>query len=55
MKAIVYHNYGSPDVPRLEDIQKPIPDNDEVLLKVHAVSINSWDCEMLTGGNRGRT
>jgi len=49
MKAIVYHNYGSPDVLRLEDIQKPIPDNDEVLLKVHAVSINSWDWDMLTG------
>tara|TARA_B100001964_G_scaffold38817_1_gene42177 strand:+ start:753 stop:1730 length:978 start_codon:yes stop_codon:yes gene_type:complete len=49
MKAIVYHNYGSPDVLRLEDIQKPIPGDDEVLVKVHAVSINSWDWDMLTG------
>lgn len=49
MKAIVYHNYGSPDVLRLDDIQKPIPGDDEVLVKVHAVSINSWDWEMLTG------
>jgi len=49
MKAIVYHNYGSPDVLRLEDIQSPIPGDDEVLVKVHAVSINSWDWDMLTG------
>ncbi len=49
MKAIVYHNYGSPDVLRLEDIPKPIPSDDEVLVKVHAVSINSWDWDMLTG------
>ena len=49
MKAIVYHNYGSPDVLRLEDIQTPIPGDDEVLVKIHAVSINSWDWDMLTG------
>jgi len=49
MKAIVYYNYGSPDVLKLEDIQKPIPGDDEVLVKVHAVSINSWDWDMLTG------
>ncbi len=49
MKAIVYHKYGSPDVLRLEDIPKPKPNDDEVLVKVHAVSINSWDWDMLTG------
>ena len=49
MKAIVYYNYGSPDVLKLEDIPKPIPADDEVLVKVHAVSINSWDWDMLTG------
>jgi NADPH:quinone reductase-like Zn-dependent oxidoreductase len=49
MKAIVYNNYGSPDVLRLEDVEKPSPRDDEVLIKVHAASINSWDWDMLTG------
>jgi NADPH:quinone reductase-like Zn-dependent oxidoreductase len=49
MKAITYHKYGTPDVLRMEDIAKPIPGDNEVLVKVHAVSINSWDWDTLTG------
>jgi NADPH:quinone reductase-like Zn-dependent oxidoreductase len=49
MKAIVYDQYGSPDVLRLANIQKPVPGDHEVLVKVQAVSINSWDWDMLTG------
>jgi len=49
MKAVVYPKYGSPDVLQLKEVEKPIPKNDEVLIKVHAASINSWDWEMLTG------
>jgi NADPH:quinone reductase-like Zn-dependent oxidoreductase len=49
MKAIVYDRYGSPDVLRMEDVERPIPGDNEVLVKVHAVSINSWDWDMLTG------
>ena len=49
MKAIVYPQYGSPDVLSLEDIEKPFPGDDEVLVKIMAVSINSWDWDMLTG------
>lgn len=49
MKAIVYNRYGSPDVLDLEDVPKPVPGDNEVLVKIHAVSINSWDWDMLTG------
>jgi len=43
MKAIVYHKYGSPDVVKLEEMEKLTPKEDEVLIKVHAASINSYD------------
>ena len=49
MKAIVRHEYGSPDVLRLEEVDKPKPGDDEVLVRVHAVSLNSSDWEFLTG------
>ena len=49
MKAIVYTKYGSPDVLRVKEVKKPVPNDDEVLVKVHAASINSWDWDMLTG------
>jgi NADPH:quinone reductase-like Zn-dependent oxidoreductase len=49
MKAIVYHQYGSPDVLKFEEVEKPAPKDDEVLIKVHAVSINGSDREGLIG------
>ena len=49
MKAIVYEKYGSPDVLVLKEIEKPVPNENEVLINVHAASINSWDWDMLTG------
>ena len=49
MKAIVYTKYGSPDVLELEEVDKPIPTDNEVLVKVHAVSINDWDWGLLQG------
>ncbi|MBW2410718.1 MAG: NAD(P)-dependent alcohol dehydrogenase [Deltaproteobacteria bacterium] len=49
MKAIVYAKYGSPDVLEFREVAKPIPDDHEVRIKVHAASINSWDWDMLTG------
>ena len=49
MKAIVYHQYGSPDVLKLEDVDMPTPTDDEILIKVHAVSVNRSDWEGLIG------
>src|SRR5258705_11006221 len=49
MKAIVHHKYGSPEVLTLEEVAKPTPADDEVLIKVYAVSINGSDWEGLRG------
>ena len=49
MKAIVYRCYGSPDVLQLEDIEKPVPADDEVLVKVHAASVNPLDWHYMRG------
>ena len=44
MKAVVYDRYGPPDVLRLENVARPLPRDDEVLVKVHASIVNRLDC-----------
>ncbi len=49
MKAAVYLNYGNPDVVNIVDADKPTPKENEVLVKVHATSINRTDCGFRSG------
>lgn len=49
MKAVTYAEYGPPEGMRVQDIEPPIPRDNEVLIKMHAVSINLSDWEILTG------
>jgi NADPH:quinone reductase-like Zn-dependent oxidoreductase len=49
MQAVVYHEYGSPDVLELREVPRPVAGDDEVLVRVRASSVNSWDWDLLRG------
>ncbi|HEY3349764.1 MAG TPA: NAD(P)-dependent alcohol dehydrogenase [Thermoanaerobaculia bacterium] len=51
MKAVVFTEYGSPDVLRLAEVERPVPADDEVLIRVHAVALNDWDWGALQGAD----
>ncbi len=48
MKAIIYTKYGSPDVIQLQEVEKPTPQDDQVLVQIHAASVNARDWHLLT-------
>ncbi len=52
MKAIVQDRYGSPDTLELREVDKPVPADNEVLVKVHAASVNAYDWHFMRGEPR---
>lgn len=51
MRAVVYDRYGPADVLRVEDVARPVPTDDEVLIKIHATTINRTDCAIRGGAD----
>lgn len=49
MKAIVYARYGEPEVLQLKEVDKPVPEEDEVLVEVHAAAVNPLDWHYMRG------
>lgn len=53
MRAVVYDRYGPPGVQRLEEIEKPVPRDDEVLVRIHATTVNRLDCHTREANSSG--
>lgn len=49
MKAAVYTRYGPPDIVQIQDVEKPVPKDNEVLIRVHAAAVNPLDSHLMKG------
>jgi NADPH:quinone reductase-like Zn-dependent oxidoreductase len=52
VRAVVYDKYGPPDVLRLEEVERPVPTQDEVLVRIHATTVNRLDCHTREANRR---
>jgi NADPH:quinone reductase-like Zn-dependent oxidoreductase len=52
MRAVTYDRYGPPEAQRLEEVEQPVPKDDEVLIKIHATTVNRTDCEIRDANRR---
>jgi NADPH:quinone reductase-like Zn-dependent oxidoreductase len=52
VRAVVYDKYGPPDVLRLEEVERPVPMQDDVLVKIHATTVNRLDCHTREANRR---
>ena len=55
MKAAVYTGYGSPDVVQITDVEKPSPNDNEVLINVRAASVNPYDWHFMRARHTAST
>lgn len=49
MKAAIHQEYGLPEVIQVKEVEKPVPKDNELLIKVHSTTFNRTDCAMVTG------
>jgi NADPH:quinone reductase-like Zn-dependent oxidoreductase len=52
VRAVVYDRYGPPEVQRLDEVLRPVPRDDEVLIKIHAATVNRLDCHTREANRR---